>query len=117
MTERGWLSREAALAFAVSGLLLSLSALLLPFVTLRQLGHVRTTFLTVGFSGFWSHGFSALGAWVLFCGTLAPIALLGLLTVILATHGRRNYSAWHRRSRHVADAIEYWARPEVQVLG
>jgi paraquat-inducible protein A len=52
MTERGWLSREAALAFAVSGLLLSLSALLLPFVTLRQLGHVRTTFLTVGFSGF-----------------------------------------------------------------
>ena len=117
MTERGWLSREAALAFALSGLVLAVAALRLPFVTLQQFGHVRTTFLTVGFTGFWTHGFSTLGAWVLFCGTIAPIALLGLLAVILATHGRRNYSEWHRRSRHVAEVIEYWAMPEVQVLG
>ena len=117
MMERGWLSRESALAFAASGLLFSLPALFLPFVTLQQFGHVRTTYLTVGFFGFWSHGFSVLGAWVLFCGTLAPMALLGLLTVILASHGRKKYSEWHRRARDVAEVIEYWAMPEVQVLG
>lgn len=117
MTERGWLSPEAALAFALSGLALTLPAMLLPFVTLQQFGHVRTTFLTVGFSGFWAHGFSALGAWVLFCGTLAPIGLLVLLIALLGTHGREKFSKWNHRLRVAADAVEYWAMPEVQVLG
>jgi paraquat-inducible protein A len=117
MAERSWIGRDAAMAFAVSGLFLALPALVLPFVSLQQFGHIRTTHLTVGFSGLWTHGFSSLGAWVLFCGVLAPIAVLALLVFILGTDGRRAWSPINRRLRGLASFIEYWAMPEVQVLG
>jgi paraquat-inducible protein A len=116
MAVRGWLGPDAAFAFAVSGLALTLPALWLPFVSLQQFGQLRITHLTVGFSGFWSHGFSSLAAWVLFCGVLAPIALLALMVLIFATDGRE---AWHwlnRPLRSLAAFVQYWAMPEVQVL-
>lgn len=117
IAERGWLGPDTAMAFALGGLFLSLPALLLPFVTLQQFGQARVTHVTVGFTGLWSHGFSSLGAWVLFCGILAPVALLTLLVVVLATEGREAFRAWHQRLRGVAAFVEYWAMPEVQVLG
>jgi paraquat-inducible protein A len=117
MMERGWTESRMAMAFALSGLFLALPALALPFVTLQQFGHVRTTHVTVGFTGLWAHGFSSLGAWVLLCGTLAPIGLLLLIVVILSTDGRAALQAWNRRLRRLAAVVEYWAMPEVQVLG
>jgi paraquat-inducible protein A len=115
--ERGWAGSSAAMAFALSGLFLALPAWVLPFVTLQQFGHVRTTHLTVGFTGLWAHGFSSLGAWVLLCGTLAPGALLLLIVVILSTDGREAWQAWNRRLRRLAAVVQSWAMPEVQVLG
>ncbi len=117
LVERGWLGSGAAMAFALSGLFLALPALLLPFVTLQQFGQVRTTHVTVGFMGLWSHGFPSLGGWVLVCGTIAPFALLLVLVVIMATNGWEIFQAWNRRLRRVAILVEYWAMPEVQVLG
>jgi paraquat-inducible protein A len=117
MMERGWFGSGAAMAFALGGLFLSLPAWLLPFVTLQQFGHARTTHLTVGFTGLWSHGFSSLGAWVLLCGTLAPVTLLLLIVITLATEGREALQAWNRRLRRLAAVVQYWAMPEVQVLG
>ena len=117
MAERAWVGRGAALALAASGLFLALPALLLPFVGLQEFGRIRTTHLTVGFTGLWSHGYSTLGAWVLFCGILAPAALLGLLVFILATDGLESWRPVNRRLRGFATFIEYWAMPEVQVLG
>jgi paraquat-inducible protein A len=117
LMERGWIGSGAAMAFALSGLFLALPALLLPFVTLQQFGHVRTTHLTVGFTGLWSHGLSSLGAWVLLCGALAPLALLLLIVVILSTEGRQAWEKWNGRLRRLAEAVQYWAMPEVQVLG
>jgi paraquat-inducible protein A len=117
MAERGWIRSDATLAFAMSGLFLALPAFVLPFVSLQQFGHVRTTHLAVGFTGLWSHGFSSLAAWVLFCGLLAPVALLALLVAILATDNRESWRTWNRQLRDLAAFVGYWAMPEVQVLG
>ena len=117
MAIRSWIGRDAAIAFAVSGLLLALPALVLPFVSLQQFGHSRTTHLTVGFSGLWTHGFAWLGSWVLFCGVLAPVGVLALLVLIIAMDGRENWRLLNRRLRGLAAFIQYWAMPEVQVLG
>lgn len=117
MIERERLGRDAALAFALTGLLLALPALLLPFVTLQKFGRERTTVLTVGFDGFWTHGFESLGVWVLLCGTLAPFALLTVLVAILYTDRSAEFRESNRRLRRWADGIQYWAMPEVQVLG
>jgi paraquat-inducible protein A len=117
LAERSWIGPGAALAFAATGLFLALPALLLPFVSLQEFGRIRTTHLTVGFTGLWSHGFSSLGAWVLFCGILAPMMLLALLVVILTTDRLKSWQPLNRRLRGVAAFTEYWAMPEVQVLG
>jgi paraquat-inducible protein A len=117
MAERGWIGTNAAVAFALTGLALTLPALWLPFVSLQQFGRLRVTHLTVGFTGFWSHGFSSLGAWVLFCGVLAPVALLVLLVLIFATDRREPWEPLNHGLRRLAAFIQYWAMPEVQVLG
>lgn len=117
MAERSWVGPAPALALAITGLVLAVPAMLLPFVSLQQFGQVRTSSLAVGFTGLWSHGFSTLGAWVLFCGVIAPVALLVLLVFILATDGRDPWQGWNRPLRGLAAFIEYWAMPEVQVLG
>lgn len=117
MAERGWVGPNASLIFAVTGLVLALPAVCLPFVSLQQFGQLRSNHVTVGFTGLWLHEFSALGAWVLFCGVIAPIALLALLVVVLATERRGVWRELNSRLRRVAGTVEYWAMPEVQVLG
>ena len=117
LVERGWVGSGAAMAFALSGLFLALPALLLPFVTLQQFGQVRSTQVTVGFMGLWSQGFLTLGGWVLVCGVLAPFVLLVILVASMATDGWEVFQEWNRRLRRAATTVEYWAMPEVQVLG
>ncbi len=117
MAERGWVGPAPAMALAITGLFLAFPAMLLPWVTLQQFGQMRVSHLTVGFTGLWSHGFWSLGAWVLFCGVIAPVALLVLLVMVLATDGRDSWQGVNRELRRLAAFIEYWAMPEVQVLG
>ncbi len=117
MAERGRLGRPAALAFALSGLLLAIPAATLPFVTLGKFGRERTTVLTDSFQGFWAHNFESLGIWVLLCGVMAPIGLLILLVAVLATDRRPALRNVNDRLRRWARGVEYWAMPEVQVLG
>jgi len=108
---------NATLALTLAGLLLIIPSLMLPFVTLEKFGRERVTLVTTGFEGFWKHGFESLGVLVLLCGTLAPLALLLFLTAILFTEGKGEFHGWNGRLRQWAHAIEYWAMPEVQVLG
>ncbi len=117
MAERGRLGRQAALAFALAGLILAIPAALLPFVTLGKFGRERTTILTDSFQGFWAHGFESLGIWVLLCGVLAPIGLLTLLVAVLSTDRHPALQNLNRQLRRWAHGVEYWAMPEVQVLG
>lgn len=117
MAERGRLGRQAALAFALTGLLLAIPAATLPFVTLGKFGRERTTILSDSFQGLWAHGFAPLGLWVLTCGVIAPIGLLTLLVAVLATDRRPALRSLNQRLRRWAHGVEHWAMPEVQVLG
>ena len=117
MAERGRLGRHAALAFAMTGLFFAIPALFLPFVTLGKFGRERTTVLTDSFQGFWAHGFESLGMWVLLCGVIAPFGLLALLVATLLTDRKPSLRNLNVRLRSWVRGVEYWAMPEVQVLG
>lgn len=117
MAERSRLGPDAALFFALTGLLLAVPSLLLPFVTLEKFGNRRISFLTDGFMGFWLYDFGPLASWVLFCGVIAPFGLLVLLLAIFWTDRHEALDRWNRRFRRLAYWVGYWAMPEVQVLG
>lgn len=107
---------RAALAYATTGLLLTPPALLLPFVTVEKLGGERVTRLLTGVEELWAQDMRGLGAWVLVCGVVAPVLLLGLLIAErFRRKGVRGGNGWLGNLR-VVRAVEKWAMPEVQVL-
>jgi paraquat-inducible protein A len=117
LAEAGRLGPQAPLAFALTGLCLAVPALTLPFVVLSKFGKVRTVLLSDAAQGFWTQGYQPFGAAVLFCGALAPFGLLALLVAILLTDRRGSLRATNLRLRRWSQGVEYWAMPEVQVLG
>ena len=117
VAERGRLGPDAALAFALTGLVLAIPALLMPFVTLTKFGNERTVLLSGGVGGLWSHGFGPLAILVLVCGIVAPLALLTLLVAVLWTDPREHLAKLNGRLRRWAHGVEHWAMPEVQILG
>ena len=108
--------RDAALAFTLTGLILALPAMLLPFVTAGKIGRVHSSMLFSGASALWDEGMRVLGVWVLVCGFLAPVLLLGTLAGLLLPLPRGfplTLKPWLGRVGH---ALEHWAMPEVHVL-
>jgi paraquat-inducible protein A len=110
------IGRDATLVFALTGLILAVPALLLPFVTAAKLGQERGGLLFTGVEGLWDNGMRLLAIWVLLCGAIVPIALLGILTGVLLPARL----GWSQKASgilsHTAHALGYWAMPEVQVL-
>ncbi len=102
-------------ACALAGLILSVPATLLPFVTVDKLRNERIGYLFSGAEALWSDGMKLLSVWVLVCAVLAPIVLLGVLTALLLTRHRAPNAApgvvWH-----TAHALNHWSMPEVHVL-
>jgi paraquat-inducible protein A len=117
MAEGGRLGPHGPLALALTGLLCAVPVMFLPIVTLAKFGRVREVMLVDVFNGFSSQGFAPIGAGVLICGMIAPFALLVLLISILLTDGPEKFRALNRRQRSWAEHVQYWAMPEVQVLG
>ena len=108
--------RDAALVFTLTGLILAGPALFLPFITAGKFGQERGGLLLTGVEGLWDNGMRLLGIWVLFCGTLVPIVLLGVLAGgLLRERFGRSQNAGDVLAR-TAHAMSYWAIPEVQVL-
>jgi paraquat-inducible protein A len=108
--------RDATLIFTLTGLILSVPALLLPFITAGKFGQERGGLLFTGVDGLWNNGMPVLGIWVLLCGAVVPILLL----VILAGGLLRERLGWSPGPNgflsNSAHAMSYWAIPEVQVL-
>jgi paraquat-inducible protein A len=102
--------------FSLTGLILAIPALFLPFITAGKFGQERGGLLFSGVEGLWHHRMHLLSVWVLLCGTMAPMALLVLLSVVFSPLSRK----WPQRSSQflirAAHAVAYWAIPEVQVL-
>jgi paraquat-inducible protein A len=116
LERRGWLGRDAGLAFAVTGIALALPALTLPFITVDKLGREHVGLALTGAVALWEAGMRLLAIWVALCGAITPIVMLfALATVLLrARVGRHRITT--QRWRRIAHIVEHWAMPEVHVL-
>jgi paraquat-inducible protein A len=116
LSRRSWWGRDAALAFTLAGIVLAVPAALLPFVSVDKLRNERTGFLATGGEALWEHGMRLLAVWVLVCGAVAPIILLGTLAGLLVPPKL----GWRMPGRGVlsrlAHALEHWAMPDVHIL-
>jgi paraquat-inducible protein A len=107
---------DAPLAFAVTGLILAIPAMSLPFLGAEKLGDARTSLLLTGVAALWRHDMVSLSILVLFLGAILPVALLvTLIALHLPTRLGREVRAEAALTR-VADFFRQWSIPEVQVL-
>jgi paraquat-inducible protein A len=116
LAQRSRLGRDATVVFTLTGLILAVPALLLPFITAGKFGQERGGLLLTGVEGLWDNGMPVLAIWVLLCGAVAPILLLAILAWGLL---RRRLNGAQRSSELLsgtAHAMSYWAIPEVHVL-
>ena len=108
--------QQSGLAFCLAGLFLAAPSFLLPFVSLNKFGNTRVCFLMNTARGLWHNGMAALGGWVLFCGMLAPLALLLVLAATFASDLAGSVKANQGLVR-AATMLAHWAMPEVLALG
>ena len=107
---------DSALVFSVTGLILAVPAILLPFVSAGKLGDERVSLLFTGVRRLWDGGMRSLAILVFVCGGLLPLVLLATLA-ILHLPARLGWSpAGFGILFRTARLLEHWAIPEVQVL-
>ena len=114
--KRARFGRDAALAFTVTGLALTLPASTLPFITVEKLRSEHIGLLSVGAHALWNDEMRLLALWVLLCGIIAPVLLLGALAALLLPPRLGRPVAGARAWWRLADAVEHWSMPEVHVL-
>ncbi len=114
VAERWRTGPDTAFAFAVTGLVLSLPAVLLPFVTAGKWGAQHTSRLFTGVAALWTGGRPFLAGLVALCGALLPVTYLATLVSLHVLAQRRQPAA--RPLFTAARILRDWAIPEVQVL-
>lgn len=107
------LGPDAALVFAITGIVLAVPAALLPFVRAGKLGDERISLLFTGVGSLWEGGMRSLAVLVLLCGGLLPLAFLAVLAFL---HLPSRPGADRRALFGAARILERWSIPEVQVL-
>jgi len=108
--------QDAPLCFAITGLILTVPAVLLPFVSASELGNRRTSLLLTGIGSLLDGGIPSLSLVVLLCGALLPFSLLVILVTIYAPFRFGRRWAIPPALVRAARILTRWAFPEVQVL-
>jgi paraquat-inducible protein A len=97
-------------------LILAVPALFLPFISAGKFGQERGGLLLTSAEGLWDNSMPLLAIWVLFCGTVVPVALLALLAIGLCRERLGQSPKPGDVLARAAHAMSHWAMPEVQVL-
>ena len=116
LAKSGWFGRDAALAFTLAAFVLAVPAFTLPMVTVDKLRGERVGYVVTGAEALWDGGMPFLATWVLLCGTLAPLLLLGTLVALLVPPRVGWPPAAANALARAARALERWSMPEVHVL-
>lgn len=116
LAQGGLFRRDATLGFALTGLILGLGAVTLPFIAAEKFGNARTTTLFAGVGQTWVMPMYFIAFWVLLCGAVLPLLLLAGLVAERLAPPRRRETWWCRLAAGVIPAVDHWAIPEVQVL-
>ena len=116
LAKRGWFGRDAALAFTLTAFTLAIPAVSLPIVSVDKLHSERVGYLITGVEALWDDGMKLLAIWVLLCGAIAPLLLLGVLTGLLLPPKLGLPVAARGTLWRAAYALEHWSMPEVYVL-
>lgn len=116
LARRSRFSGDAALALTCTGLVLAVPSLMLPFVTVDKFGSERMGYFFTGVEALWQGGKPVLATWVLLCGGLVPLFLLGTLLSLLISRKLRRGTAENPTLKRTAHALAHWAMPEVYVL-
>lgn len=105
------------MCLAITGLVLLVPAVMLPFVGASELGNRRISLLLTGVTQLLARGMPSLSLLVLLCGALLPAGLLIIFVTIYAPF--RFGSRWSIPPLLVraARVLTRWSFPEVQVLG
>jgi paraquat-inducible protein A len=81
-----------------------------------RLANERVGVLFTGAATLWEDGMRLVAVWVVVCGALTPLLLLGTL-IGLGLPARFGWTPFAPRALgQIARAVEHWAMPEVQVL-
>jgi paraquat-inducible protein A len=107
---------DAALVFSITGLILLVPAVLLPFVSAGKLGDERVSLLFTGAGQLWHGGMRSLAALVVICGGFLPLVLLATLAVLHLPPRPGWTPTGYGYLFRIARVLEHWAIPEVQVL-
>lgn len=116
LERRGLFGPDSTIAYAATGLIFAVPAVLLPFMTAEKLGDERVGYLFTGVLYLWEHGMALLAIPVFLFGFVLPVCLLGTLGILLAG-ARLGIRPGQARGLHRASRVlAHWAMPEVQVL-
>ncbi len=110
-------SLAAALACAVSALLLLVPANLAPFLTTSVLGVSRQSILASSAVAMQKDGWPLLAIFIFLFVVVAPFARFGLLTTVLGALEMGRRPAWLGRAFRHANLLQTWAMPDVFLLG
>lgn len=110
----GW---DRPLAWAVTGAILAVPALLLPLATVDQLGSFHDGLWLSAIRSLWEGDMAGLAVGVLACGMAAPLATLALLVTLLWRLRRRGTLPVHFQPLlRFAHTCMHWSMPEVYLL-